>query len=155
MKNYAASVRAKLTVVANRENVRFQQIVMRFLHEHLLYRLDQSRFSENFCLKGGTLFYAIEGLMARPTKDLDLLGRRISNAPEHLGTVFQEICEIDCATDGVVFEKDKIEVSEIVKEGDYCGTRILLSVQLGQIRLRYYANHPHFDQCSYFSIRRI
>lgn len=34
MKNYAASVRAKLTEVANRENVRFQQLVMRFLHEH-------------------------------------------------------------------------------------------------------------------------
>lgn len=134
MKNYAASVRAKLTVVANRENVRFQQIVMRFLHERLLYRLAQSRFSENFCLKGGTLFYAMEGLTARPTKDLDLLGRKISNTPEHLGTVFQEICEIVCEADGVVFEKDKIEVSEIVKEGDYRGTRILLSVQLGQIR---------------------
>lgn len=134
MKNYAASVRAKLTEVANRQNIRFQQIVMRFLHERLLYRLAQSRFSENFCLKGGTLFYAIEGLTARPTRDLDLLGRRISNTPEHLGIIFKEICEIVCEADGVVFEKDEIEVSEIVKEGNYRGTRILLSVQLGQIR---------------------
>ncbi len=134
MRNYAASVRAKLAAISARENLRFQILLTRYLHERLLYRLSQTSYNEHFCLKGGTLFYVLEGLSARPTKDLDLLGRHISNRPENMKFVFEVVCHILFEEDGVIFDAKTIELSEIIKEGNYRGTRIELIATLGQIR---------------------
>lgn len=136
MKNYAESVRARLKQIADKEHVRFNYIVTRYLHERFLYRLSKSDYSDHFFLKGGALFFALEGLGARPTKDLDLLGSHISNQPESLKGVFGEILNIGCENDGVLFDVSSLETTEIVKEGNYRGVRIMLNAQLGQIKER-------------------
>lgn len=134
MKNYAASVRSKLVELGRRENIWFNHLVMRFLHERLLYRLSVSKYAPHFCLKGGALIYAFEGISARQTRDLDLLGRHFSNDPERLKSCFSEILSISFEQDGVLFDTSSIETGEIVKEGNYRGVRLEFWATLGQIR---------------------
>lgn len=50
--NKAASIRARLQNVAKKENIAFQVIDFRYLHERFLYRLSKSPYKDNFCLKG-------------------------------------------------------------------------------------------------------
>lgn len=134
MKNYAISVRNRLTALGLREKIWFNYLIVRFLHERLLYRLSISQYADKFCLKGGALLYALEGISARQTRDLDLLGRHLSNAPTYLKQCFIEILSIDYEQDGVVFDVTTIVASEIVKEGNYKGTRLEFIAKLGQIR---------------------
>lgn len=134
MKNIPASVRARLLQIAEREKKAFQHIMLRYFQERLLFRLSKSSSANNFCLKGGTLFYAWDGLTARPTKDLDLLGQHISNSPEKIVRVFKEIATYEFDLDGVRFNADSVVSSEIVKEGNYRGVRITLMAFLDNIR---------------------
>jgi predicted nucleotidyltransferase component of viral defense system len=134
MKNIAASIRAKLMQIAKQENKSFQNIILRYFQERFLYRLSQSSSSSNFCLKGGALFYAWEGLSARPTKDIDLLGRNTSNSHENLLQIFNTIANIEFEADGVRFDEKSLITSEIVKEGNYQGVRVTLIAYLENIK---------------------
>lgn len=53
--------------MAKKERIDFQHIIIRFLHERLLYRLSVSDYSQQLILKGGALIYAMQGLKSRPT----------------------------------------------------------------------------------------
>jgi hypothetical protein len=66
------SIKAILLNLSQKENVSFQQIITRYLHERLLFRVSLSDYKSSFVLKGGNLMYAIEGLHTRPTMDIDL-----------------------------------------------------------------------------------
>jgi len=79
MKNRAASLKARLLNLSKKENIEFQVLISRFLHERLLYRISVSDFSNHFVLKGGAFMYAIQGIKTRPTTDVDLLGQQITN----------------------------------------------------------------------------
>jgi predicted nucleotidyltransferase component of viral defense system len=153
MKNYAESIRAQLMKIANQEGVWFNHLITRYLHERLLYRLSQSQYTDNFCLKGGALFYALEGITARPTKDLDLLGRHVSNDPAHLQKIFLEILALDFQGDGVMFDGASIETTEIVKQGNYKGTRLTVVSRLGQIREKIQIDIGFGDRVIPFPIR--
>jgi len=134
MKNHAQSIRNRLVALGQRENIWFNYLIVRFLHERLLYRLSVSPYADKFCLKGGALLYALEGISARQTRDLDLLGRQLSNEPENIKQCFTEILVISCEEDGVIFDVESLQVSEIVKEGNYKGIRLEFWARLGQIK---------------------
>lgn len=53
-------------------------LLSRYFNERLLYRVSVSQYKDNFLLKGGSLLYALEGLEARPTIDIDFMANRIS-----------------------------------------------------------------------------
>lgn len=55
-KDLAASVRARLLNIAKAENSDFNQVLIRYSLERLLYRLSQSSHSDRFLLKGALLF---------------------------------------------------------------------------------------------------
>ena len=54
--NLAASVRARLLDVAKAQGSDFQQVLVRFALERILYRLTQSLHADRFLLKGALLF---------------------------------------------------------------------------------------------------
>lgn len=54
MNNVAASVRARLLNVAKAQGVDFNQVLVRFALERILYRLSQSEHADHFLLKGAT-----------------------------------------------------------------------------------------------------
>ena len=78
IKTTEKSIRTKLLNVAKKENIFYQTILTRYFQERLLYRMSQTRYRNNFYLKGGALMYAYERFAARPTLDIDFLGNNIS-----------------------------------------------------------------------------
>lgn len=132
VKNYGISVRDKLRAYQT-DKVTYQQILIRYLHERLLYRLSVSRFSKHFFLKGGALMFAHERFAARPTVDIDFMGDRISNDQENIKRTFMEICAIEYPEDGATFDTDKITVSEITPDREYQGVQLHITAHLDTI----------------------
>jgi predicted nucleotidyltransferase component of viral defense system len=136
MKNTAASIRARLGNLAKKENLSFQLIILRFLHERFLYRLSVSRFSGNFLLKGGALLYALEGSKTRSTLDIDFLGRNIANNSETIKEAITEICAFNYPNDCVWFNTTSIESLIISDHDKYNGIRLFIESGFDTIRQR-------------------
>ena len=79
IKNKQASVRARLLNLAKEKGIDFNRMLLLYFQQAFLARLAQSPFARQLVLKGGLLFYGISGLDARPTRDMDFLGRQIPN----------------------------------------------------------------------------
>lgn len=133
IKNYGKSIRARLLNVAKQEEVFYQTILTRYFQERLLYRISQTRYRENFYLKGGALMYAYERFAARPTLDIDFLGTHISNDGKRMSEAFREICAVKCEEDGVTFDSDRIAAQNITEFKDYHGIRLSIPVTMDTI----------------------
>ena len=73
-RNIAASVRQKLLNPATSTGEDLGLVLTRYALERLLYRLSQSKYRDQFILKGAMLFQVRSRTPHRPTRDLDLLG---------------------------------------------------------------------------------
>lgn len=123
--NNAASVKARLRNLAIRSQMPYEYVLTHYMIERLLNRLSNSRFAGDFVLKGGLLLHALLADDARATRDIDLLGRSVSNAPGALNDIFAEICALP-VDDAVSFEPSSIVTEEITEGADYPGTRLKL-----------------------------
>ena len=131
--NYGKSIRSKLLSVAKKENVFYQTVLTRYFQERLLYRMSQTRYRDNFYLKGGALLYAFERFAARPTLDIDFLGRDISNEGAAVIAAFKEICSVPCEEDGIFFDIERITAQNITEFKDYHGIRLSIPVKMDTI----------------------
>lgn len=131
--NYGKSIRSKLLNVAKKENVFYQTVLTRYFQERLLYRMSQTRYRDNFYLKGGALLYAFERFAARPTLDIDFLGRDISNEGAAVIAAFKEICSVPCEEDGIFFDIERIIAQNITEFKDYHGIRLSIPVKMDTI----------------------
>jgi hypothetical protein len=104
-KNLAASVKARLLAVAERRDESFNQLMVRFGVERLLYRLSQSRHADKFLLKGAMLFAQWDEKAPRPTQDVDVLAFGPTEL-EDIAAIFREIVETPVPADGLVFQPD-------------------------------------------------
>lgn len=69
MTNLATSVRTRLLHVAKAQGVDFNQVLVRFALERILYRLTQSPHADRFLLKGALLFTLWYDMPHRATRD--------------------------------------------------------------------------------------
>lgn len=134
-RNHAVSVRARLLNRARRDGEDFQRLLMRFAIERLLYRLSKSSHADAFVLKGATLFALWFGKPHRATKDLDLLGRGAPDLQRLIG-VFQEVVEVSCPEDGIVFDPEAIVGAPIREEALYSGIRAVVPGHLSGARFK-------------------
>lgn len=123
------SVRERLLNIKNSEpGTQYMQVLLRYIQERMLYRLSMSQYRNNFCLKGSALLFARDKFKARPTKDIDFLGERISRDKETIRNAFREILSISCPEDGLIFDNGendiKIEDSSMGRE--YNGVCVLI-----------------------------
>lgn len=133
-KNLGASVRAKLLNLAKSEDSDFNQILVRYALERLLYRLSQSEHANQYLLKGALLFTLWYDRPHRPTRDVDLLGFGSSDLAE-IAKTFSEIAQIR-VDDGISFDADSVSAQEIRKEAGYRGARVLINADLSKARCR-------------------
>ena len=98
-KNLAHSIHQKLLNEARRTDRPFNELLQYYAMERLLYRLSRSPHGRKFILKGALLFTAWLAHMYRPTRDIDLLGR-MSNDPDAVIAVFQDVCRQEVQGDG-------------------------------------------------------
>ncbi len=132
-KNIAKSIKARLLIIAKKENLNYQLLIIRYLYERLLYRLSVSQYKNKFCLKGGALLYAFEKDIPRPTLDIDFLGMKIKNDIDTIKRVFGEILAIPC-DDGILFDMPAIQAEEINESKSYQGVRVTFTAKLDSIR---------------------
>ena len=130
IKNYGRSVKERLLNISRAEKYSSQLLISRYFQERLLYRLSVSDYKDKFILKGGALLYAHDGFQARPTLDIDFMAKNVSNDMSNIKKIFQEICQIECKEDGVVFDVDTIETSEIAISKEYHGVHLSLLAHL-------------------------
>ena len=127
------SIRARLLNLAKQEKQEFMKVLVRYLHERLLFRISASTYKSHFLLKGSSLLFALDGFKARPTIDIDLLGERISNDMENLQEVFRNVCSVECEDDGVYFDAASLELEPIALEKKYPGTSVRVVAHLDTI----------------------
>ena len=135
-KNVAMSVRAKLLNIRDSvPGTEYMQILLRYIQERMLYRLSMSQYRDNFCLKGSALLFAYEKFKARPTKDIDFLGDKISRDKETIRKAFREICSIQCPEDGLAFDngENDIKVEDISLDKEYNGVTVTVTTHLDTI----------------------
>lgn len=133
-KNFAASVRTRLVNLAKTQNTDFNQILVRFTLERILYRLSRSEHADRFILKGALLFNLWFELPHRPTRDADLLGRGSVDL-ESMRRAFGDVARVD-GEDGMTFDPKSVRVVEIRKNAGYAGARVHIDGELRGARCR-------------------
>lgn len=134
IKDLAASVRQRLFNLSRERRQPFDIVLTRYAIERLLYRLSRSKYSNDFVLKGATLFAIWTEEIHRPTRDLDLLAFGEASA-ERLRATFKELCTLDVEPDGLRLDPETIRVMEIRGAQEYPGQRVQLIAKLGSARI--------------------
>jgi predicted nucleotidyltransferase component of viral defense system len=132
--NVAASVRARLLNVAKIQGVDFNQVLVRFALERILYRLTQSQHADRFLLKGALLFTLWYDMPHRATRDADLLGFGASDLTS-VAETFRDIAAVS-VDDGIAFDPASVTVEEIRKEAGYGGVRVIIAGELAKARCK-------------------
>lgn len=132
--NIAVSIRQRLLNVAQKQGVDFQQVLVRFALERILYRLTQSEHADRFLLKGALLFTLWYDMPHRATRDADLLGFGASDLTSVAAT-FRDIAAV-AVDDGIAFDPASITVEQIRKEAGYGGVRVIIASQLANARCK-------------------
>lgn len=129
----AVSIRQRLRNLARERGEDFQQMLVNYALERVLYRLAQSHHRDRFVLKGALLFRLWFDLTQRPTRDADFLGFG-SSEPEEFAEVFREIAGM-VEDDGLVFDAYSVKVEDIRKEAGYPGVRVSMKATLDGARI--------------------
>lgn len=132
--NIAASVRARLLNVAKVQGVDFNQVLVRFALERILYRMTLSKHADRFVLKGALLFALWYDMPHRATRDADLLGFGASDLVS-VAQAFRDIAAVP-VDDGIVFDPATVMVDEIRKEAGYGGARVIIAGDLARARCK-------------------
>ena len=116
MADIGASVLAKLRNKA-KETGRSNQLCMQlFCQEEFLRRLEKSKYTDNFVLKGGLFLYTLTEFDSRVTVDVDFMLRKIPNTPEKLREVISDIIEADTTNDFITFEIKAVSPISVNKQ---------------------------------------
>ena len=127
----AASIRLRLKRRAEELGLDLQTAIQYYAIERFLYRLSRSRWADRFVVKGATMLRVWDGAIARPTRDVDLLGR-VPNSPNEIRAIIAECLAIE-SDDGIVFS-EAIEATAITFEDRYPGVRVKGSGSLAGAR---------------------
>jgi predicted nucleotidyltransferase component of viral defense system len=130
----AASIRARLLNAAKAQGVDFNQVLVRFALERILYRLSQSQHADRFVLKGALLFTLWYDMPHRATRDADLLGFGASDLAS-VAETFRNIAAV-AVEDGIRFDPASVTAEEIRKEASYRGVRVVIVGELARARCR-------------------
>ena len=102
-----------------------------FFFEHVLMRLEKSKYRDNIILKGGVLLSSIIGEELRTTKDIDATLKSLPLNIDSIRNIFEEILSIDI-NDNVKFEI--VNIKDIRLEDVYGGFRINVKGTFDKIR---------------------
>lgn len=114
------SNRLKDIIKSKNSRISFEEYRIRYATERFLARLQESKYKDNFVIKGGFLLGAIFKVEDRTTKDLDTVLKGISAEKENINKTLKEIANIEL-DDGVKFEL--IDLLESQQEHVYEGFR--------------------------------
>lgn len=106
-----------------------------FFFEHVLMRLEKSKYRNNIILKGGVLLSSIIGEDLRTTKDIDATLKSLPLNLDSIRNIFEEILSVDIE-DNVNFEI--INIKDIRLEDEYGGFKINVKGTFDKIRTNFF-----------------
>ena len=114
MADRGASVLARLKNKAKESGRSYQLCLQLFCQEEFLRRLENSKYAENFVLKGGLFIYSITEFDSRVTVDIDFLLKKVPNTPERLKSVMEEIINTPTDNNFIKFEIRNVDRKSVV-----------------------------------------
>ena len=129
MADIAASVLARLKNKAAESGRSYQLCLQLFCQEEFLRRLEKSKYAENLVLKGGLFLYSLTDFDSRVTVDVDFLLRKISNTPEQLRGILEEIIAVHTGNDFVAFEIKDVAPIAVAKKYSGIGVSIVAHIK--------------------------
>jgi predicted nucleotidyltransferase component of viral defense system len=135
VKYISASIRQKLLNKSKELAQPFNELLQYYGLERFLYRISASKYHDKFVRKGALLFTVWRQSAIRSTVDIDLLGK-VSNNPDDIVKVFQEICNLKAQEDGLQFDSTSVTAEPISLDADYQGVRVQLYGYLGTAKIR-------------------
>jgi predicted nucleotidyltransferase component of viral defense system len=128
----AHSVRERLKNRADELGLEFQQALQYYAIERFLYRLSTTEWSERMIVKGATMLRAWGGAIARPTRDIDFLGK-VNDIATSLETILQQCINVTVPDDGLEFEMISVD-GQITLDERYPGIRAKVNGNLAGAR---------------------
>jgi predicted nucleotidyltransferase component of viral defense system len=116
---------------ARRETRPADELLTLYILERFLYRLSLSAYRDRLVLKGGMLLSAFG--QRRPTRDVDLLGKAVSNDLAAVAAVIREITAVD-ADDGVHYETKEMTTRMIREQDLYGAVRVAVPARVDRAR---------------------
>jgi hypothetical protein len=132
--NVAQSVHQRLLTRAKKEQRPFNELLQHYAIERFLYRLGRSSHTDKLLLKGALLLRVWQIPRARPTMDIDVLGR-VAGAPEAIAEILRECMTLAVEDDGMQYEPKSITIEAITLDAEYQGWRIRFKGSLGNARV--------------------
>lgn len=134
IRNFAASVRARLYNKSKDSGVEFQLLLARYAGERFLYRLGASSCRDRCILKGATLLVVWMEEPYRSTRDIDLLALGY-NDETSVQEIVKTVCAVACPEDGLTFDFDSVRISPIRAQQQLQGQRVRMICRLEQARI--------------------
>lgn len=135
-KDLARSTQDRLRNRARAEGRLYEDVLVRHALERFLHRLGRTRHREDFLLKGGLLLQVWTGLVARPTRDIDLLGP-LGLEEDGVRELIEDCLAADVDDDGWRFMgTSELRVFPIRQGAAYAGLRAVFTATLGKSRVR-------------------
>jgi nucleotidyltransferase AbiEii toxin of type IV toxin-antitoxin system len=134
-KNLAASIRERLRNRATAEHRPFDEVLAYYAIERFLFRLSKTPHRDHFILKGALMLPLWGATIARPTRDIDLLGRGSPTA-DQLAAVIADCIAADVPPDALSFDASSIETREIREQERYGGIRATFRATLERARIK-------------------
>lgn len=106
-----------------------------FFFEHVLERIEKSKYRYNIILKGGVLLSSIIGEDLRTTKDIDATLKSLPLNTDSIRNIFEEILSINI-NDNVSFEI--VSIKDIRLEDEYGGFKINVKGTFDKIRTNFF-----------------
>jgi predicted nucleotidyltransferase component of viral defense system len=132
--NKSHSIKDRRINISRETSITIDRVYLLYAQERLLFRVSQSKYAGNLVLKGGLFLYAVNGFKGRPTRDIDLLARKINIDNEKIKTVVEDICSRN-TTDPLQFDKKSLNVEKIKEDEEYEGVRIKFLYLLDRTRI--------------------
>lgn len=127
--NRSMSLKARARNTAEKWGIPAHAVLQNYMMEALLLRIANSRYHDNFILKGGMLIATLIGIGYRTTMDIDTTVRFFPLSEESLSKIVNEIFDMP-AEDQIVFSLKS--VTPIRKDDHYAGFRLSINANLGR-----------------------
>ncbi len=122
------SIKGKIRNLAEKKNLKSQEVLQIYFFERLLERLSKSQYKNNFVIKGGFLISSLIGIENRTTMDMDTTIKGIALKEDRIKEIVEEILDIN-VDDGIRFE---IKDISYIREDKYENFRISLIANVGK-----------------------
>ena len=136
----AEETRRRLRRRADELGLEFQQAIQYYAMERFLYRLSRSPWADRFVVKGAVMLRVWSAAVARPTQDIDFVGR-IENTPEAVRDAVLACLGAEVPDDSVRFSDDVDAAQTMLDDrypgvraklrGDFAGARFTLRLDIG------------------------